>query len=93
MLGEANILPRLLWAAVVLFLMRGPNVIAMTVVVERGRCVGPNGQDFTRSFYFIGHPQCTGVRFIFLAVPKVGGCVIFTLQVLKWSWGGAQPPT
>lgn len=65
----------------------------MTVVVERGRCVGPNGQDFTRSFYFIGHPQCTGVRFIFLAVPKVGGCVIFTLQVLKWSWGGFEADT
>lgn len=48
----------------------------------------PNGQDFTRFFCLIEHPQLNpGVRFIFLGVPKVRGCVIFTLQVLKGRLG------
>lgn len=34
MLGEANIFLRLLWASLSLFLMCGPNVIVVTVVVE-----------------------------------------------------------
>lgn len=50
--------------------------------------MGPNGQDFTRFFCLIEHPQLNpGVRFIFLGVPKVRGCVIFTLQVLKGRLG------
>lgn len=50
--------------------------------------MGPNGQDFTRFFCLIEHPQLNpGVRFIFLGVLKVRGCVIFTLQVLKGRLG------
>lgn len=65
MLGEANVLPRLLWAAVILFLMCGPNVKAMTVVVEGVGAWAPTARILHDSSILLNTPNVPGFDLFF----------------------------